>query len=109
MVGMVSSGKSTLMDVAAVWAARSGRRTTIVVGDVVSALRRTTMFRSLGLSAVPLLGRSNRRRHAERLHRVLSSEAGDSVLGHADSSFDFVSTACAVDGLRDFATPFEVG
>ena len=34
VVGMLSAGKSTLMDLLAVWAARSGRRITLIVGDV---------------------------------------------------------------------------
>ena len=109
MVGMVSSGKSTLMDILAVWAARSGRRITLVVGDVVSAVRRSTMFRSLGLRAAPILGRSNRRRHAERLHQILASEGRASLLDAQDPAFDFLSTACAVDGLRDHQRPFETG
>jgi hypothetical protein len=109
MVGMVSSGKSTLMDVLAVWAARSGRRVTLVVGDVVTAVRRTNAFRALGLSAVPILGYSNRRRHVERLHRVLLGETRASPLEHADPGFDFLSTACALDGLRRAAKPFRLG
>lgn len=109
MVGMVSAGKSTLMDVLAVWCARRRLRITLVVGDVVSAVRRTTMFRSFGLSAAPILGRSNRRRHAERLHRLLATEGCTSPLEMQDPAFDFLSTACAVDGLREHARPFEIG
>jgi hypothetical protein len=110
MAGMVSAGKSTLMDVVAVWCARSGRRVTLVVGDVVSAVRRTTTFRNLGIQAAPILGYSNRRRHVERMHRVLGSETGQPPLEHDDPGFDFLSTACALDGLRRSATrPFVPG
>lgn len=109
MVGMVSSGKSTLMDVLAVWGARRGLRVVLVVGDVVSAVRRTTLFRQLGLSAAPILGRSNRRRHAERLHRLHAAEGRRSVLDMADPAFDFLSTACGLDALREHETSFDVG
>ena len=109
MVGMVSSGKSTLMDVLAVWAARAGRRTTLVVGDVPSAVRRTTMFRQLGIPAAPILGRHNRRRHAERLHRLNLDERAGSPLDMGDPAFDFLSTACALDALREHEPPFDPG
>jgi hypothetical protein len=109
LVGMVSSGKSTLMDVLAIWAARNGLRTTIVVGDVVGAVRRTTLFRSLGIEAAPILGRSNRVRHVERLHKVLRGEAGAPILEHEDPGFDFLSTACGLDGLREGTKPFAPG
>jgi hypothetical protein len=112
LAGMVSSGKSTLMDVLAVWCQRNGKRVTLVMTDVVSAVRRTTYFRRLlgDDAAVPILGRSNRRRHTERLHRVLLGETRASPLQHRDPAFDFLSTACALDGLRPPATrPFEAG
>ncbi len=110
LVGMVSSGKSTLMDILAVWAAQNDRRVTLVVGDVVTAVRRTNTFRALGVSAAPILGSSNRRRHVERLHRVLLGETRTSLLEHTDPGFDFLSTACALDGLRRAARrPFPLG
>jgi hypothetical protein len=112
LAGMVSSGKSTLMDVLAVWCQRNGKRVTLVMTDVVSAVRRPTYFRRLlgDDAAVPILGRSNRRRHTERLHRVLLGETRASPLQHRDPAFDFLSTACALDGLRPPATkPFEAG
>ncbi|MBE7556771.1 MAG: hypothetical protein HS126_37470 [Anaerolineales bacterium] len=37
LIGMVSSGKSTLMTVLAVWMARNNRRVTLVVGSVTEA------------------------------------------------------------------------
>src|SRR5437762_10361494 len=74
VVGMVSSGKSTLMDVLAVWAARNGYHITLIVGDVIAVFDRVQQFARFGLQTAPILGASNRRRHADRLHRVLSAE-----------------------------------
>lgn len=105
LIGMVSSGKSTLMDVLAVWMARTGRRTTIIVGDVISALERADRFARLGLSVSPILGTSNRERHLQRLHRVLAAERPLEPLTHDHRGFTWLSTACALDGLRDRPTP----
>lgn len=105
LIGMVSSGKSTLMDVLAVWMARSGRRTTLVVGDVISALERADRFARLGLPVAPILGTSNRERHLQRLHRVLAAERPLEPLAHDHRGFTWLSTACPLDALRDRPKP----
>ena len=99
LAGMVSSGKSTLMDVVAVWAAKNGLRTTLVVGDVVDAVTRATMFRELGLSSVPLLGPSNRVRHFERINLVASEEHSNESCLPTDLRLQWVSPICLLDGL----------
>ncbi len=108
VVGMVSSGKSTLMDVLAVWAARNGYRITLVVGDVIAVFDRVQQFARFGLQAAPILGASNRRRHLDRLHRVLTSEQSQHPLLLQHIGFDYTSTACLLDGLRNAAKPFEL-
>jgi pPIWI RE three-gene island domain Z len=100
LVGMVGAGKSTLMALIAVWAARKGLRTTLVVGDVAEQLSLTGLFRDLGLAAVPVLGGTTRERHAARLHRRLAARGLDSLLAHQDPGFDDLSTVCVVDALR---------
>jgi len=109
LVGMVSSGKSTLMDVLAVWAARKGLRVTIVVGDVVSALNRAQLFVQLGIRAAPILGASNRERHTNRLHRILHAERPLRPLYQDHVGFRWLSTACPLDGLRDSDQVFALG
>jgi len=108
LIGMVSSGKSTLMDVLSVWAARQGLHVTLVVGDVVSALNRAQFFRALGLSAAPVLGKSNRMRHLNRLHRLLNVEQSGSPLSQQHVGFRWLSTICLLDGLRDDPLPLEI-
>lgn len=108
VVGMVSSGKSTLMDVLAVWAAHNGYRITLVVGDVIAVFDRVQQFAHFGLRAAPILGASNRRRHLDRLHRVLTSEQSQHPLLHQHVGFDYTSTTCLLDGLRNVAKPFEL-
>ncbi len=108
IVGMVSSGKSTLMDVLAVWAAHNGYHITLVVGDVIAVFDRVQLFARFELKAAPILGASNRRRHLDRLHRVLASEQSQHPLLLQHVGFDYTSTACLLDGLRNAAKPFEL-
>jgi restriction endonuclease in pPIWI_RE module len=107
-VGMVSSGKSTLMEVLAVWAAKRGLHVTLVVGDVIGALDRAQRFHNLGLNAVPVLGSTQRPRHINSLHKVLQARRRDSLLVEEHIGFRWLSTACPLDGLRrdDNPAPF---
>ena len=100
LVGMVGSGKSTLMTLIAAWAARKRLRITLVVGDVAEQLTLTALFRDLGLPAAPVLGATTRAEHAGRLHRRLASRGMASLLTHDDPGFGYLSTACVVDALR---------
>jgi hypothetical protein len=100
LAGMVGAGKSTLRDVLAVWMARRGRRCTLLVGDVAEVLRLAIFFRDLGLRAAPIIGASTRDRHIERMHRRLATGKTTNLLAHDDAAFDFLSSACAIDGLR---------
>jgi hypothetical protein len=109
-VGMVSSGKSTLMDVLAAWAARRGLHTTLVVGDVTGALDRAQMFHRLGINAVPVLGSTQRPRHINSLHKALHSKRRDPLPFDEHVGFRWLSTACPLDGMRrdDNPDPFAV-
>ncbi|WP_351232245.1 hypothetical protein [Streptomyces sp. NPDC002133] len=100
LVGMVGAGKSTLMTLVAVWAARKRLRTTLVVGDVAEQLRLCELFTLLDLPAVPVLGPTARQTHVERLHRRLASRGLDNLLDHDAYGFDELSTVCVVDALR---------
>ena len=101
LAGMVSSGKSTLMEVLAVHAARQGRRVTLVLADVIDVLRRASLFERLGLAAAPILGASGRQSHLDRLHRFVASQQPNRGIEARHAAFRWVSTACALDGLRD--------
>ncbi|MBX5459122.1 MAG: hypothetical protein IRZ31_19690, partial [Thermogemmatispora sp.] len=105
MVGMVGTGKTTLMDVLAVWAARRGKRITLVVGDVTSLLERVQYFRSLGLSASPVLGATNRVKHRRQLHQMLSSVYSEHPIEQEHMGFDYTSSACLLNGLCSEASP----
>lgn len=97
LVGMVGSGKSTLMDILAVWAARSGLRIMLVVGDNVDVTTRVERFNALGLKSVPLMGigSESRKRRKEQIERV-TDENGE---GWRDSRLKWVSPVCPIIGF----------
>lgn len=112
LVGMVGAGKSTLRDILAFWAAtRTGRRITIVVGDVAETLAIVDQFTRLGVEAAPVLGHSTRERNLERLHRRMASDGADTMLAHDHPSFDYLSSACPLDALRglEASQPLRIG
>ncbi|MBI1758768.1 MAG: transposase [Actinobacteria bacterium] len=107
LVGLVSVGKSTLVTVLAVWAAQQGLRTTIVVGDNSTALGAVNeLSRYDRVIAAPVMGQ-NRTRHTERLHH-LQPPAPGRLLPAEPYGFELVSTACALDVVRDAAGPLQV-
>ena len=110
LVGMVSSGKSTLMDVLTVWAVKHGMHVTLVVGDVIGALDRAQTFHHLGVNAVPLLGSTRRVEHINSLHKALFARQHDRFLVQEHVGFRWLNTACPLDGMRndDNPDPFAV-
>jgi hypothetical protein len=95
LVGMVSAGKSTPLDVLAVCAARSGLHTTLVGGDVRSVLRKVELFTVLGIEAAPVLRSTTLSTHLERQRR---QERGEFPSGQEMSSV--VSAPCISDAKR---------
>ena len=109
LIGMVSSGKSTLMDVLAVYGAKNNFHVTLVIGDVIGALNRAKLFTQLGISVAPILGASNRERHTNRLHRAWNAENPLEPLNQEHPGFRWLSTACPLSELRrDVANPFQI-
>ncbi|MFG1696026.1 hypothetical protein [Nonomuraea sp. NPDC049309] len=100
LAGMVGAGKSTLMTLVAVWAARHDLRVTLVVGDVAEQLRLCELLADLDLPAVPVLGPTTRETHVQRLHRRLAARGLGNLLDHDAAGFDDLSTACVIDALR---------
>lgn len=106
VVGMLSAGKSTLMDILAIWAARTGRRIILIVGDVGDVLNRCDYFQRLGLRAVPLLGRSNRAVHLGRLHNAAVNDNNQTTIHHG---YRWLSTACSLPAMATEPVSFPVG
>jgi hypothetical protein len=101
LVGMVGAGKSTIRDILAFHTAtQTGRRITIVVGDVAETLAIVEQFNRLGVRAAPVLGHSTRERNISRLHRRTATAGAATMLAHDHSGFAYLSSACPVDVLR---------
>lgn len=106
LVGMVGAGKSTIMHLLTYHCVMHlGLKVTLVVGDVAESLRITTTFNELGselIWAAPIVGRSTRERHIQRLHMRKHSAGAASMLAHSDPAFGYLSSACPLDALRGF-------
>lgn len=114
LVGMVGAGKSTIMHLLTYHCVvKLGLKVTVVVGDVAESLKTVATFNGLGselISAAPIVGRSTRERHIQRLHRRQHSAGKASMLEHTSPAFDFLSSACPIDALRGYegAEPLRV-
>ena len=113
LIGMVGSGKSTLFTVLAVYLARRKYRVVILQGDVASLLRLYAVFEGLRLAdesilSVPLVGRSTRLLHLNRLHAVEAQKHG-LRLSQQHPSLPMFSTICPLDGLRQDVDPIPLG
>jgi hypothetical protein len=110
LLGMVGSGKSTLLTVLAAHLAWQDPplRIVIVQSDVAGLLQLQATFEALGLSAVPLVGRSTRVSHLNRLH-VFEAQANSPSLAGDHPGYAMLSTVCALDGLRRDVAPIPPG
>jgi len=94
IVGMVGAGKSTLIKVLAFWCHKNGYRISIVVDTVAEVLNLQRYLSSFGVTASPLIGRSERLKY---IHQVAQPE--ETVL-HTGFS-PYLTPLCAIDGLDD--------
>ena len=91
-VGMVGSGKSTLMKVLSYQLAKQGKKTVIVLDTVADTLQMYAYFRQLGLSASPLLGRSEREKY---IYQV--AQEGSKYLRPEFS--EYLTATCIISGM----------
>jgi tRNA uridine 5-carbamoylmethylation protein Kti12 len=113
LVGMVGSGKSTLLTVLAVYLARRGQRVVLLQSDVASLLREHEIFTKLRagdprIHSVPLVGRTTRTDHLNRLTIAEASQHGLS-LSRDHAAYAMLSTICPLDGLRRDVEPIPAG
>ncbi|MDJ0531463.1 MAG: hypothetical protein QNJ70_03045 [Xenococcaceae cyanobacterium MO_207.B15] len=97
LIGAVGAGKSTVMEVLAVWAAINKRHVTLIVPDVIDQLKRAQLFLQLGFKAAPILGVSNRHNHLNRLHRASLVDNPDNRIIQNHEGFQWVSMGCALN------------
>ena len=94
VVGMVGSGKSTLIKILAFWCGRNNRRAVIVLDTVTDVLQFWAYLRKLQVDTVPLVGRGERLKYIEQVSRP-----GTMCLDPALSRL--LTPACLLDGLDD--------
>lgn len=113
LLGMVGSGKSSLLTVLTVHLVRLGYRVTMVASDVASLLREQAVFDALRpidarLQAVPLVGRSTRLTHLQRLHTTEALKFGPK-LSAQHPAYANLSLVCPLDGMRKDVRPITPG
>lgn len=94
MVGMVGSGKSTLIKILAFWCSRNDRRVVIVLDTVTDVIHFWTYLRSLQVDAAPLVGRGERLKYIEQV-------AKPREMCLAPELSRLLTPACLLDGLDD--------
>ena len=94
IVGMVGSGKSTLIKVLSFWAHIHGKRLVVVVDTVTEVLNLWQYLRELQVQCSPLIGRGERLKY---INQIVKS--GQTCLPEQLS--EYLTTACVVDGMDD--------
>ena len=102
LVGMVGSGKSTLMKVLAFWANRHQRRIVIVVDTVAETFQLWRFLHDAGVSCSPLIGRRNRSKYIDQI-------SGENQTCLPSDFSMYLTTFCLLDGMdekRPYALSF---
>lgn len=94
VIGMVGSGKSTLIKVLAFWCHQHQYRVAVVVDTVAEVLNLQKYLSSFHVNVSPLIGRSERLKY---INQVTQPE--ESCLSKIYSQY--LTPACLVDGLDD--------
>lgn len=94
IVGMVGSGKSTLIKVLAFWASKNGKRIVIVLDTVVDVFNMQSYFENLKIDSCPLVGRKERLKYINQIARD-----GQTCLSRDVSKY--LTNACVIDGMNE--------
>lgn len=94
IVGMVGSGKSTLIKVLAYWANKYKKRIVIVLDTVAEVFNLWGYLNKLSVSCSPLVGRSERLKYINQI-----IDPNKTCLPSALSQY--LTNACLVDGMND--------
>lgn len=91
LVGMVGAGKSTLINVLAVWFHQHNKRMVIVLNTVSDVMHTWDYLKTFDVDCSPLVGRSERLRYASQLRNK-----NENCLDPKYSQW--LTTACIIDG-----------
>ncbi|MFW6025841.1 MAG: hypothetical protein ACOCRX_05810 [Candidatus Woesearchaeota archaeon] len=96
VVGMLGFGKSLLIDVLLVWAARNKMHSTLILESVSSIINKTEFLNKLGIKAAPIIGKSNLEKHR---NNYLMLNYDDDFNFDNLGSLDLLESTCALQGL----------
>lgn len=94
IVGMVGAGKSTLIKILAFWCHQNGHRITVVVDTVAEVLNLQKYLSAFGVTASPLIGRSERLRYINQV-----AQPNETCLYTGFSQY--LTPACLIDGMDE--------
>lgn len=94
IVGMVGSGKSTLIKVLSYWAQKNGRKIVIVLDTVAEVFNLWRYLYKMNIHCSPLVGRNERLKYINQI-----AEPGKTCLSKELSQY--LTNACLVDGMND--------
>lgn len=94
IVGMVGSGKSTLINVLCFYLSNKGYKTVIVLNSVNDVVKLYRYFKKFNLSVSPLIGKSNQENYVGALMKQ-----GELFIDEDIS--DYLTSPCALNGLCD--------
>ncbi|WP_181138388.1 hypothetical protein [Streptomyces sp. Ru73] len=98
-VGLMNSGKSTLLDGLTVLAVNRGMRGGYVLPSVGDSFAKTSLLRALGIDAVPKIGQGERTRHVAAYWRSLLQDGESTFPDHPDAAARFAVDVCLLDPL----------
>lgn len=94
IVGMVGSGKSTLIKVLAFWANQNKKQIIIVVDTVTEVMNLWQYLHDLNINCSPLIGRGERLKYINQI-----AKAGETCLPLQLSQY--LTNSCIIDGMDD--------
>lgn len=94
IVGMVGSGKSTLIKVLSFWAHLHKKQMVVVVDTVTEVLNLWQYLHEFGVESSPLIGRGERLKYINQIART-----GETCLPKQLSQY--LTNACIIDGMDD--------
>jgi hypothetical protein len=99
-VGTLSAGKSTIMDLLAFHLYENKKVTTLIVGDVATALKKVDYFQSLGIKAVPIISYRQRKRHVHEYMQTMD-ESFMSLRNFQKPAMRYLSDICIIQEKQE--------